>query len=458
MTSEYRAISPAAVAHSISDDPACVDELALQRSEACSSDKTRTSRPLEIVIVHAADQGRGAEHAVLTLHRTLLRLGHRSRLLVGSKETNEPTAIEIERKRSIPGVLRLTRWLENRIGLQNLYAPWFQALDAQIGTADVLHINTLWGGTYGYADLTGLMRLTRRYPTVMTLHDGFMMTGHCACPFSCEGWKRGCGSCPDLKRTPAIARDVAALNWRRKFNAVQNSQMHVTAVSHWLKSQIQQSPIFSGKSVSVIHNSIDESIFRPASQAAARTALGLPGDGFLLLMAGQSIEGIHQGIAQQGVTALNRLANPGITPVLVGHSAARVAATITGPSIVRPFQSTPADMAEYYRAADVTLVCSEYETFGRVAAESLCCGTPVIAFATGGLTEIVEHDVTGWLVPTGDVDALAEQIALSYIHRYNLRSIGFQASRSATRRFSMMPIALQYTDIYEQTRQAFAAS
>ncbi len=411
-------------------------------------------RPLDIALVHAADHGGGAERSVLTLHQTLRRLGHRSRLFVGSKQTDEPDVYEILRERSIPGVLRVTRWLENEMGWQNLYAPWFRELHRQIGAADVLHIHTLWGGTFGYSDLTGLVRLARRYPTVMTLRDGFMLTGHCACPIQCERWQTGCGRCPDLKRVPAIPRDATALNWRRKRNAIQRSPIHVTTVSHWLKTQVEQSPIFTGKPVSVVHNSIDETVFHPDSQHRARAELGLPADAFLVLLAGQSVEGIHQGIAQQGVAALNQLGNPGITALLVGHSAQRVAATLTGSSVVRPFQKTPEEMARYYRAADVTLVCSEYETFGRVAAESIYCGTPVIAFATGGLTDIVVPDVTGWRVPTGNVDGLAKALDDAFRRRQTLPEFGRQASRWAANQFSMDLIAHQYLDVYRRTRQS----
>jgi glycosyltransferase involved in cell wall biosynthesis len=418
------------------------------------AERTDGKRPLEIALVHAADYGGGAERCVLTLHRSLRQLGHHSRLFVGCKHTDDPDVFEIVRNRPLPGLLRVTRWLENEMGWQNLYAPWFRELHCQIGRADVLNIHSLWGGTYGYADLTGISRLTRRYPTVMSLHDGFMMTGHCACPIQCERWQVGCGRCPDLKRTPAIPRDVTAQNWRRKFHAIQCSQLRVTTVSHWLRTQVEQSPIFSGKPVSVIHNSIDESVFFPDSQRNARAELGLPMDEFLVLLAGQTVEGIHEGIAQQGVAALNRWQTEGITALIVGHSAPLVAETLTKRAVVRPFQKTPQEMAQYYRAADVVLVCSEYETFGRVAAEAVLCGTPVISFATGGLTDIVVPDVTGWRVPTGDVDGLVKALGDAMERRETLIEFGRSASRWAMSRFSMEVIARNYLDVYLDQRKS----
>jgi D-inositol-3-phosphate glycosyltransferase len=65
----------------------------------------------------------------------------------------------------------------------------------------------------------------------------------------------------------------------------------------------------------------------------------------------------------------------------------------------------------YYAAADVTVLPSYYESFGMVALEAMACGSPVIASRVGGLVTTVRDGVTGFLVPDGDVDALAERIS-----------------------------------------------
>src|SRR5207302_6518209 len=64
----------------------------------------------------------------------------------------------------------------------------------------------------------------------------------------------------------------------------------------------------------------------------------------------------------------------------------------------------------YYAAADVTVLPSYYESFGMVALEAMACGSPVIASRVGGLVTTVRDGVTGFLIPDGDVDALAERI------------------------------------------------
>ena len=422
--------------------------------ELAAAGEAAHERPLRIALVHAGDQGRGAERSVLTLHRTLLESGHASRLYVGSKLTSEPEVYEIQRERPIPGVLRVTRWLENRRGWQNFYAPWFRGLHRLIGDADVLHLHSLWGGQYGFADLTGIVRLSRHYATVMTLHDGWMLTGHCACPIGCERWKTGCGRCPDLTRAPAVRRDATARNWQRKRRSVGRAKMEVTTVSRWLKGEVENSPIFTGKRVHVVHEGLDERLFKPGYQHVARREVGIPQGAFVVLMAGQAIEGIGEGIAQQGVEALNRLSAHPLTVLLVGHSAELVARTLQVPCVVRPFQRTQEEMARCYRAADVTLVTSEYETFGRIAAESQFCGTPVIAFATGGLTEAVEDGIGGLLVPTANVDALAESLAELVRDPSRLARLRKAGRPWAVERFSASRIAREYIDVYREAMSA----
>lgn len=68
-------------------------------------------------------------------------------------------------------------------------------------------------------------------------------------------------------------------------------------------------------------------------------------------------------------------------------------------------------VSDFYEAIDATVVPSLQEPLGRIPLEAATFGKPSIAFATGGLPETIVHGVTGWLVPTGNVDGLRHALA-----------------------------------------------
>jgi D-inositol-3-phosphate glycosyltransferase len=65
-------------------------------------------------------------------------------------------------------------------------------------------------------------------------------------------------------------------------------------------------------------------------------------------------------------------------------------------------------LSTYYRAADLVIVPSRSESFGLVALEASACGVPVVASAVGGLTTLVDHGATGFLVDGRDPAVFAD--------------------------------------------------
>ncbi len=76
--------------------------------------------------------------------------------------------------------------------------------------------------------------------------------------------------------------------------------------------------------------------------------------------------------------------------------------------IIAGFQNNP---YPWFKEAKVTILCSDFESFGNVLIESLICGTPVISTnCISGPSEILTGNMANWLVPPGDVKALAQKI------------------------------------------------
>lgn len=106
------------------------------------------------------------------------------------------------------------------------------------------------------------------------------------------------------------------------------------------------------------------------------------------------------------------------------------------------------DLPPYYRAAAVSVIPSLEEGFGIPAAEAMGCETPVVASDAGGLPEVVEHGVTGLVVPRGDATALAEAIGSLLDDPARRAAMGRAGRERALRLFDWDRTAEQFEQIY----------
>ncbi|MEW5830952.1 MAG: glycosyltransferase [Chloroflexota bacterium] len=84
-------------------------------------------------------------------------------------------------------------------------------------------------------------------------------------------------------------------------------------------------------------------------------------------------------------------------------------------------------LSYYYSAADLLVMPSHYESFGMVALEAMACGTPVIASQVGGLAFLIQDGVTGFHVPDGEPDILADRLTTLLSDRLLRRTMGQRA-------------------------------
>ena len=108
------------------------------------------------------------------------------------------------------------------------------------------------------------------------------------------------------------------------------------------------------------------------------------------------------------------------------------------------------EVAPLLPAADLLLLPSETESFGLVALEAMASGVPAVASDAGGLPEVVEHGVCGYLAPVGDVDQMAHYALAILSDRAVCQAFGEAARRRAVGHFSCHDIIPQYEAIYER--------
>ncbi len=169
--------------------------------------------------------------------------------------------------------------------------------------------------------------------------------------------------------------------------------------------------------IRVVPPGVDHAFFGPGDRAQARRALGLPSDVPVLLFVGriQPLKGAA--VALHALAVMRQ--HPRARLVVVGGPSGPhgdqhlgyvhdLAESLEVADRVRFVDPQPHELlSTHYRAADVCIVPSRSESFGLVALEAAACGTPVVASAVGGLTTLVEHGRTGYLVDGASPDEFA---------------------------------------------------
>ncbi|HET6681491.1 MAG TPA: glycosyltransferase [Gemmatimonadaceae bacterium] len=106
------------------------------------------------------------------------------------------------------------------------------------------------------------------------------------------------------------------------------------------------------------------------------------------------------------------------------------------------------ELGAHYRAASAVAIPSRDEGLGLVAVEAQLSEAPVVAWDSGGLRDVVEHGVTGWLVPPDDETALAKRLEDVLFDPDAARRMAGVARRSALKRFGAEAVAARYAELY----------
>ncbi|HEX2242568.1 MAG TPA: glycosyltransferase [Gammaproteobacteria bacterium] len=437
----------------------------------------------------------GGEKVAADLFRSYRARGHSSWLAVGQKHGDDPDVVplptayyrgswsrlwlSLEKRLQAPEGIAysltrtLLRTIANpaeelapRFGAENFNHPGtYRLLELVPNMPDVVQCHNLHGG---YFDLRVLPQLSQRVPVVLTLHDAWLLAGHCSHSFGCERWKSGCGRCPDLTLYPAVKRDATAYNWRRKRDIFTRSRIFVATPSERLMEKVRQSMLRGVMAdTRVIPNGVDLNVFRPGDKFFSRAALNLPQDVAVLLFTAHRAQSNPWKDYDTLRTALERINQHTQRPMLLVCLGGDGATERIGAAELRPvpYVKDPKIVAQYYQAADIYVHASRIDTFPCTVLEALACGTPVIASEVGGIPEQIKglqvlhsvaanrygrEEATGVLVPASNAEVMAESIT-GVLNDAPLRSeLSQNAAKDARDRFDLELQAQRYLEWFEE--------
>lgn len=310
---------------------------------------------------------------------------------------------------------------------------------------DIIHIHNLHGYYVNIEELFKYIKLLN-IPIILTLHDCWTFTGHCAYfdYIGCEKWKKHCKECPQIKSYPSsFLFDRSYINFDLKknlFNSI--DKLTIVPVSDWL-NKIVQSSFLSLKSRIVIKNGIDLKIFKPLkSRDQIISKYNLSGK--LIILGVANIWDARKGL--QDIITLAKNLGKDYSIVIVGSRINNKIKKIKNITIIERTENQE-QLAELYSAADIFINPTYEDTLPTTNMEALACGTPVITYNTGGSPELID-DKTGFVVPKGNIEKMSDIIkTFSY---YEKQKMTFACRVRAEKYFNKDERFKDYINLYER--------
>lgn len=302
-------------------------------------------------------------------------------------------------------------------------------------------------------------------PIVWTLHDQNAYTGGCHYTTGCSRFTSGCGNCPQILQS--APEDLSAHTATLKKKLLSGRNLHIVAPSFWMLQQAKRSPILQDAlSFSHIPYGLDGRMFdthdddehqqSPTTKKLAYLMSSMKRNLLpTVLLGAEDLSNDRKGI-RFAIAAIQKIAERTDGSIRLWTFGKTLPESITSqlPENVllqqwgyirdRSFQG------RLYRQADVFLMPSLEDNQPQMALESMTNGTPVVAFAVGGVAEVVRDGLSGFCVPVQDVDRMAYR-TMQILTNHELRdSLGNAAKKQVATEHDWSRQALAYVDLYRR--------
>ncbi|MCF7980023.1 MAG: glycosyltransferase family 4 protein [Chromatiaceae bacterium] len=408
---------------------------------------------MQVIQLNHSDINGGAARAAYRIHHCLRDAGVDSRMWVNKATAGDWTVQGPSSKWE-----KLTAALRGHVGGQLRYllktgnpiihspavvpSQWVKRLNAS--DADIVHLHWVQDEMLSIAEIGRIEK-----PIVWTLHD---MWAFCGAEHYTDDHRYRDGYHRDNRPAHEARFDLNRWTWQRKRKHWQRP-LHIVTPSQWLADCARASVLMRDWPVSVVANPIDTERWQPLPQGLARELLGLPAEvplllfgamgggrdprkGFDLLL--QALELLHDDPGAQGLEL-----------VIFGQRAPQSPPSLGFPIHYSGHLHDDLSLRALYSAADAMVIPSRQDNLPNTGVEAHACATPVIAFNTGGLPDIVAHQRTGYLAKAFETDDLARGIAWVLAQRETGR-LGEQARERAVERFTAPVVAEHYQRVYAQ--------
>ncbi len=415
---------------------------------------------MKVLFVNKSENTGGAAVACNRIRKALNKQGLNAKLMVEEKISDSKDVIDLS-PNSIRKKLNFVRFVSERL----YFLPYEKSKDVRFAfspafagqnisnhpdfkAADIIHLHWF---NQGFISLGGLKKIIASgKPIVWTLHDMWAFTGGCHYSKNCENYQKQCGNCIYLK-SPSD-KDLSFKIWKKKIHILKNANITFVCCSNWLKNKAKHSSLIKDFKIINIPNPIDTSIFYPKDKTALRKKLNLPENKKLLLFAAANLNDKRKGITylMEAIKLYNAEHNPDDLEIITfGKKSPLIDKLLQNK--VRQFGilNNAEIIVNLYNAADIFVLPSLEDNLPNTIMESLACGTPVLAFHTGGIPEMIDHKQNGYLADYKSVNDLKK--GLDFILNHPQKDFLKQkALEKVQTEYSEQVVAEKYIKLYNE--------
>jgi glycosyltransferase involved in cell wall biosynthesis len=395
---------------------------------------------VKVLHVNYYDIKGGAAKAAYRLHCGLLDNGILSKMLVAEKCSTDDSVICAFDEKSL-NHLRINQRIEALLTLPckmrhdfphslNLFNSGLAEVINEY-SVDLVHLHWINGGMIGISELSAI-----KYPLAWTLHDAWCYCGaehhHMTAD---ERYRYG------YKRT-----GLNGVVWKEKQKKWNDVDFSVIAPSSWLFGDARQSLLLRDKNVALIPNGLNLNVFKSENKANAQEKIGFAQDKKIIAFGAFDVNDKNKGGLElhDAFASLRKRYGSDCELLLIGKG-----------DLPLPFNrlstgalSRDEDLASAYSAADVFVLASKYDNLPNMLIEAMACGTPCVAFRIGGIPDIIDHKVNGYLAEPFDCEDFAEGI--SWVLENNKdQSLSRNARKKIEDKFDINKVVKQYIGLYE---------
>lgn len=316
--------------------------------------------------------------------------------------------------------------------------------------ADIIHLHWICG-ILSIKDIKKLQKTGK--PIVWTCHDSWPFTGGCHVRYGCTGFMNECGKCDMIQSNKSI--DWSHKILKRKMKLLRDSKIVFIAPSKWMMESIKDSAVFSGNQVINIPNAIDTHKFMPLNEHEVEKVMGVnkwKGNINILFGAGDT-RTPYKGY-EFLIKVLKMLHDKNVFYVkqvvlhIVGASEKDHELESMYRCVYWGYVDETEKMAAIYNIADVMLYPSLDDNLPNMVMESMACATPVIAFRTGGIPDMINHKENGFLASYRNEKEMVEGIDW-VLNNNQENKLGKSAREKVVQYYSEERIAQLHIDLYK---------